>query len=212
MDRQRNYYVGLTLDYPLDRGADAFEVAAPALAAVRCHKEQSATVEVGFIEATAIQGRRVDCAEKLQCVDHGVARYRASLDSKARPLQIGLCLRSRRQQNLGNRIDNLAIGLFREGMGKVAAAQSCFHMHNRYVRVKPGERRGHCRGCVALDEDEVRRAVRKPTTERPQHVPSGIRQRPANRFDAQFTVRDKPKRGQRRAANFAVLPRSDDAD
>jgi hypothetical protein len=54
MDGQRNHYVGLTLDYPADRGTDAFEVAAPALSAVRCHKEQSATVEVRFLEATAI--------------------------------------------------------------------------------------------------------------------------------------------------------------
>jgi len=39
---------------------------------------------------------------------------------------------------------------------------------------------------------------------------SGNRQRPADWFDVQDTVRCKPKRSQGRAANFAVLPRSDD--
>jgi hypothetical protein len=97
-------------------------------------------------------------------------------------------------------------------MGKVAAAQSCFHMHNSDLRVEPGERRGHCRGCVTLNENKVRPAVRKATPERPQHVTSGISQRPADRFDVQFTVRSKPKRGQCRAADLAMLPRSDDAD
>jgi len=206
MDGQSHYYVRPSLDDLADRATDRFEVAAPALSSVRRHQNQPAVLECGFFNTTSIQDGRVGRTKKLQCVDYRVPSYRASLDGKARSLQIGLRLRSRRHQDFGNRIDDLAIGLFREGMGKVAAAQSCLHMNNRYVCVEPGERRGHCRGCVALHENEVSPAVRKATAERPQQVTSGIRQRPADRFDVQFTVRGKPKRGQRRTADLAMLP------
>src|SRR5271170_2462077 len=206
MDGQRHYYVRPTLDHLADRTTDRFEVVAPALSSVRRYQNQPAVLEFGFFNTTSIQDGRVGRTKKLQCVDYSVPSYRASLDGKARSLQIGLRLRSRRQQDLGNRIDDLAIGLFREGMGKVAAAQSCFHMHNRNLRVELGERRGHSGGCVTLNENEIWPAVRKATAERPQHVTSGIRQRPAARFDIQFTVRGKPKRSQRRAADLAVLP------
>ena len=99
-----------------------------------------------------------------------------------------------------------------KGVSQVTAAQPRLDMRYRDLRVKPGERSGHCRGRVALDENEVRPAVCKTTAECPQQVASGIRQRPVDRLDVQFTVRGEPKRGQRGAADFAVLPRSDDAD
>src|SRR5271167_4774351 len=173
MDGQSHYYVRPTLDDLADRATDRFEVVAPALSSVSRHQNQPAALAFGFFNTTSVQDGRVGRTKKLQCVDNSVPSYRASLDGKARSLQIGLRLRSRGQQDLGNRIDDLAIGLFRKGMGKVAAAQSCFHMHNRDLRVEPGERRGHCRGCVSLNDNEVRPAVRKATPERPQHVTSG---------------------------------------
>ena len=56
-------------------------------------------------------------------------------------------------------------------------------------------RRMASRGCVALDEDEVRPAACKSTTECPHQVASGIGQGPADRLDVQLTVRGEPKRG-----------------
>src|SRR5271169_6246769 len=122
---------------------------------MRCHENQPAALEFGFFNTTLVQDGRVNRTEKLQCVDHSVPGHRASLDGKTRSLQIGLRLKSRRQKDLGNRVDDLAIGLFREGMGKVAAAQSCLHMRYRYLRIEPGKRRGHSGGCVTLNENKI---------------------------------------------------------
>ena len=167
-----------TLGNLADRATDRFKLAAPALAPVRRHENQLAADEVGLFKATAMQDGRVARTELLQCVDHRVPSYRASLDGKARPIQIGLRLRSRRQQDLGDRIDDLAVGLLWERVSQVAAAQPRLHMRNRDLRVKPCKRSGHCRGRVALDENEVRPAVCKTTAECPQQIASGIRQDP----------------------------------
>src|SRR6202040_3944530 len=126
-----------------------------AFAPVRRHEDQLTAHEVGLFQTTAMQKGRVARTELLQRVDHRVPSYRASLDGKARSLQIGLRLRSRRQQDLGDRIDDLAVGLLWKRVSQVAAAQPGLHVYNRDLRVKPGERRGHCRGRVALDHNEV---------------------------------------------------------
>jgi hypothetical protein len=133
--------------------------------------------------------------ELLHCVNHGVPSYETSVDGKARPLQIELCPRSRRQQDRGDWIDHLAVGLLWERMSQVAAAQPGLHVHNRDLLVKPGERRGHCRSRVALDQNEVRPGVCKTTAECPQQIASGIRRGPGDRLDVQFTIRGEPKRG-----------------
>src|SRR5215813_11565189 len=90
-------------------------------------------------------------------------------------------------------------------MGKVSAPQPRLDMGNRDLGIKAGKRRRHCRGRVTLDENEVRSAVCKATTECPQQVSSRIRQRYADWFDVQFTISGESKRGQRRAADLAVL-------
>jgi hypothetical protein len=54
MDGQNHHYPCLMLDNLADRGTDRFELAAPVLAAVCCHEDQSATIQVGFLKATAM--------------------------------------------------------------------------------------------------------------------------------------------------------------
>jgi len=126
---------------------------------VRRHKDQSAAFKLGLFDATAVQDGRVRCTEQLQRVDYCVPRNRTSLSSKARPEQIGLRLRGRRQQDRGDCVNDLPVSFLREGIGEVAATQPRFDMRDRDVRIEPGERPGHCRGRVALDENEVRPAV-----------------------------------------------------
>src|SRR5260370_32237926 len=195
MDGQRHHYVGSTLGNRADRTTDRYKVAAPAFAPVRRHEDQLTAHEVGLFQATAMQNGRVARTELLQRVDHRVPSYRASLDGKARPIQIGLRLRSRRQQDLGDRVDDLAVGFLWERVSQVTAAQPRLHVYNRDLRVKPGKRSGPCPGRVALDENEVRLGGCKTTAESPEQIARGIRQGPADRLDVQFTVRGEPKRG-----------------
>ena len=196
MDRQSHYYLRPTLDDIADCATDRFEVAAPALAAVRRHEDQPAAIEVGVFNATAGQNGSVRRTEQLQGVDYGVPSNRASFSSEAGAQQISLRLSGRRQQDRGDCVDDLPVSLLRERIGEIAATQPCFHMCHRDLRIKAGERRAHCCGRVTLDENDIRPTLRKVPAERAQHVAGRIRERPANRFGLQCAVRCESERGQ----------------
>jgi hypothetical protein len=196
MDRQSHYYLRPTLDKIADCATDRFEVAAPALAAVRRHQNQPTALEIRLFNATAAENRRVHFTELLQGIDYSVSSNRASFSSEAGPQQISLCLSSRRQQDCGDCVDDLSVSLLRERIGEIAAAQPCFHMYHRDLRIKAGERRSHCRGGVTLDENDIRSAFCYVPAECAQYVAGRSRERAADRFSLQCAVRCESERGQ----------------
>ncbi|OQB38651.1 MAG: hypothetical protein BWY09_01277 [Candidatus Hydrogenedentes bacterium ADurb.Bin179] len=103
-------------------------------------------------------------------------------------LQVLLRLRRRREMEVRQAGNHLAVHLFWIGGKTVPGSQAGFHMCDLYSRVEPGERRGKGRGGVALYHEHVWTFPGKSRLQSGQYGTGNIRQTLAGTHEIQITV------------------------